>query len=133
MFLDQPFRGFGQIAGKRDPVEMSDHQGAVGFQQARCLGRRRRAVKPMPALAGRHHIEGMIGEAGFLGAGDNVIGGGDARLAIEPFGLFDQRIRRIEAGYFAAGPREAAPESAGAEIEQALARLADTEDRQAII
>jgi len=75
----------------------------------------------------------MIGEAGFLGAGDNVIGGGDARLAIEPFGLFDQRIRRIEAGYFAAGPREAAPESAGAEIEQALARLADTEDRQAII
>jgi hypothetical protein len=71
--LDQFFCGTGQVAGERNPVELFDHQSAVGFENPRGFRCRQATVELVPALPCGDDVKGRVCEAGVLCPGHPVV------------------------------------------------------------
>src|ERR1700674_1361303 len=85
----------------------------------------------MPALPGGDHVEAPLRHPGILGARNHVVGL-QAGCSIDCSRLLQKLSRRIEPGHGASTAREAPAKrsGSGSEVEDTLARPADSETGQ---
>src|SRR5882762_4546001 len=122
-----------RVARQRKPVEVHDRYGPSWSKHSERLAGSGQTVKPVPALARGHRVEGGVGHLGSLRGGLAVF---DVRagLGIESRGGFQHGARRVETDDVASPERELTSERPGSrpEIEDALSRQSDAECRKAV-
>ena len=130
---DQLLGRLHEVSGKGDPIEVGDDEASVGAEDAGRFPRRARTVEPVPALAGRHHVDRPGAELGLLGRRLPVLDL-DARLGVEPPRLREHGTGRIDPDHLASPAREAAGERTRPrpEVDDDLARYTDPDEGEPI-